>query len=162
MNETLIGIAVGVAVALMSQLIAYVFDLIKRNREEKRLARAVIRLLLQELATHLALYKHHLKGAEQSIQESGEEHTGYSYQPLLTDVHDKVFLPNWHVLKSDVVQTVTEYYATLRPVNLLSGSFGQPTPVPIKQAKEALERAQASAKNLHPLLQRQLPREKEK
>ena len=162
MTETLIGITVGIAVALMSQLIAYLFDLMKRNREEKRLARAVLRLLLQELATHLALYEHHLTGAEQSIQENGEDHTGYSYQPLPTDVHDKVFLPYWHVLKSDAVQIVTDYYATLKPVNLLSGSFGQPTPVPIKQAKDALERAQVKARELEPFLKKQFPQEKKK
>jgi len=57
---------------------------------------------------------------------------------------------------------VTEYYATLRPVNRLSGSFGQPTPVPIKQAKEALERAQVKAGELESFLEKRFPREKNK
>jgi len=160
MTETLIGIAVGVAVALMGQLIAYLFDLLKRNREEKRLARSVLRLMLQELTAHLTLYQHHLELAKQSIQEKGEAHTLYSYQPFSTAAYDKVFLSHWHVLDNDLIHPITEYYATLEPVNILSGSMSQPTPAPIKQAKDALEQAQAKAKNLEPILKRQLPPEK--
>ena len=154
MSETLIGIAVGTIVAIIGQFVAFFFGLAKRKESENRKAKAIIRMMLQELVTHQTLYEHHLLWVDESITKGGEQHTGYSYQPAITEAYEKVFLPNWYVLPDEVVKAISEYYATIEPLNILSGSFGSPTPVPITQVKIFLKNAQAKADEIKPILER--------
>jgi uncharacterized coiled-coil protein SlyX len=155
MSETLIGIAVGTAVALIGQLIAALSAHLTQKQKDKKRAKAVVKLLLQELSAHETLYEHHLALAEESINQKGVAHSHYSYQPVATDAYDKVFLAYWDVIPNALLQPIIAYYHTVTPVNMLSGSFGTPTPVPVIAAKDALLQAQAAAAQLKLLLQKQ-------
>lgn len=154
MNEAIIGIVVGVAVALIGQIISYVSDRLKINREEHWQAKAVIALLRNEVECHKGIYEHHILWADESIKKGGPEHTGYSYEKVETDAYDKVFLTKWYLLPDEVTKPVMRYYSSVRTFNILSGDFGIPTPVPIIQAKDAMERTRAGADELIKLLEK--------
>jgi hypothetical protein len=156
MNEATTGIIVGVVVALAGQMIAYISDQIKNRRKEKRRARAVITLLRHEVEYHRATYEHHLLWVQESIEKGGEEHTEYSYEGAKTDAYDKVFLTDWHLLPDEVLKPVMEYYGTVHTFNLLGGDFTTPTPVPIIEAKKAMERAKKGADGLVKLLDKHI------
>ena len=162
MTEIVIGVAVGAAVAIIGQLIAFLFDLIKQKENERRKSEAVVKLLLQELTAHQTLYEHLLPWVDESIAKGGEQYTGYSYQPARTEAYEKVFLPNWHVLPDEVVTAVSEYYTTIEPLNILSGSSGTPAPVPITQVKGCVRNAQLKAGETRPILERHLSSKKQR
>lgn len=152
MAEITVGVIVGVIVALAGQLIVYLSNRIRDRIEERRRARDVIRLLRHEVEHHLAQYEHHLHWIQESIEKGGEAHTGYSYEGVKTDAYDKIFLAYWYLLPDEVLKPVMAYYGVVHTVNILSGSFVKPTPVPIIEAREAMERARRSAHELVELL----------
>lgn len=154
MSEMLIGVVVGTAVALIGQFIAAVSAHLTQKQKDQKRAKAVVKLLLQELSAHETLYNHHLALAEESINQKGVAHTHYSYQPVATDAYDKVFLAYWDVIPNELLSPIIAYYHTVIPVNMLSGSFGTPTPVPVIAAKEALQQAQLMVVQLKTLLQK--------
>lgn len=154
MTEALIGIIVGTTVALIAQVLAYVFAWYKERREARRRGQDVTSLLRHEIQGHRSLYRHHLAWAEASIEKGGPEHTGYSYERATTRVYDQVFMTHWHTLPDDLIGPVSAYYAQVETFNTLSGSFGTPTPVPIREAKAAIERALAGAEGVLALLER--------
>lgn len=145
MSETLVGIIVGAAVALIGQILSYLSERLKKREEERRLAKYVIALLRYEIESHQNLYKHHLAWVQESIGKGGTEHTDYSYERANIDAYEKVFMAYWHILPDKILKPVMDYYGTVHVVNILAGDFGTPTPVPIIQAKEALEQAQHAA-----------------
>ena len=152
MDDAVVGIIVGSAVALIGQMLSYVSHLFRKNREENRKAKEVLTLLRHELESHRSLYQHHLQWARESKEQAGEEHAGYSYQRAGTSVYDQVFLVYWHLLSDDVLQSTIEYYAQVDTFNVLAGSFSTPTPVPIREAEASMERALSSAEELLRLL----------
>ncbi len=157
MSDALIGIIVGVTVALAAQVISYFFDR-RTDRQEKRQQReAVLSLLYHEVDNHRGNYQHLLSWAQESIDKGGPEHTGYSYEKIRNDAYEKVFLVHWSLLPDEVIDPVMEYYGVVNTVNQLSSDFAVPTPVPIKEAKEFMERAQNKADDLIGLLAEYIP-----
>jgi hypothetical protein len=138
-NEAAIGIVVGVAVALASQFISYVFDIFKEKRKERRQASVVLSLLYHELSFHKSRYEHLLKHADEKIAREGEEATDYSYTPIQTTAYENVYLAYWHLLPDEVVRPLLGYYEAVSHVNALSGDFATPTPVPIRETKKIVE-----------------------
>jgi len=64
MNEATVGIVVGVAVALVSQLISFLFDNLKKKLKECQQKKTVLTLLYHELAYHQGRYEHLIQWAE--------------------------------------------------------------------------------------------------
>ena len=89
MTEALIGIVVGVAVALAAQVIAYVFDRRKEKQEKRRQREAVLALLHHEVAHHRDRYQQLLAWAQESMDKGGPAHTGYGYEGVRTDAYEK-------------------------------------------------------------------------
>jgi hypothetical protein len=59
-----------------------------------------------------------------------------------------VFLAYWHLLPDDLLRPIIAYYAHVDTFNVLAGDFGTPTPVPIREAQAAMERALSCAEEL--------------
>ena len=153
MNEAAVGIVVGIAVAVAAQVLSSLAELILERRKEKRQAKGVRDLLRHEVSQHLGHYRRLLAWAEASIERGGKDHTEYSYERVRTHAYNQVFLVHWYLLLDPVIRSVIEYYALVQTVNVLGGSFDTPTPVPIAQAKAAIERAQREAEKLVRLLE---------
>ena len=157
MTEALIGIIVGVTVALAAQLISFVSDRHKEKQEKRQQRQAVLRLLYLEVDNHRGNYQHLLSWAQESIDKGGPEHTGYSYEKIRNDAYERVFLVYWSLLPDEVIDPVMGYYGVVNTVNQLSGDFAVPTPVPIKEAQEFIEIAQNRADDLIELLAKYIP-----
>ena len=154
MDEAIAGIVVGSAVALIGQILSHGAYLLRKRREEARRAKEVLTLLRHEIESHRNLYQHHLLWAQESIDRGGENHTGYSYQRAKTSAYDTVFLSYWHLLPDAILRPIIEYYAQVETFNVLAGSFSTPTPVPVREAKMAMERALGGAEELLKRLER--------
>ena len=122
MTEALVGIIVGVAVALAAQLISYLFDRGKVEQERRRRKEAVLTLLWHEVEHHRRGYERLMSWAQESVNKGGPAHTGYGYERVRTDVYEKVFLDSWYLLPDEVVEPVMEYYRAIDTINALSGS----------------------------------------
>ena len=157
MNEAAIGIVVGVAVALASQFIAFLFGHFQGKREEQKQAGIVLSLLYHELSYHKGYYEHLLKHAEEKIAREGEEATEYSYTPIQTVAYERVYLPNWHLLPAEIVEPLIGYYEAVSHVNALSGDFATPTPVPIKETKKIHEGVYHRVNDLLRMLEKHIP-----
>jgi hypothetical protein len=159
MTDALIGIIVGVTVALAGQVISYIFDRKKGSEEKHRQTDAVLRLLHRELEHHRDRYQGLLAWVQESIGKVGPAHTGYSYERIRTDAYEKVFLVYWHLLPDEVVESVMGYYKAVDTVNTLSasGDLYRGSPIPIAETKTYIERAQSCAHELTGLLERYVP-----
>ena len=155
MNEAVVGVVVGVAVALIGQMFSYISYLFKEKREENKRAREVITLLYHEVESHSRTYQHHLLWVQESVEKGGEEHKDYSYQRVKTSAYDNVFLAYWHLLPDELLRPIIGYYDNqVETFNVLAGSFKKPTPVPIREAGASMERALSGAKELLRLLEK--------
>ena len=152
MNEAMVGVVVGAAVALIGQVLSYVAYLLKERREKKKRAGEVLALLRHEVESHRTTYQHHLQWVQESVRKGGEERTGYSYQKVKTNAYDSVFLTYWHLVPKELLTPIITYYTQVETFNVLAGSFSTPTPVPIREAKMAIERALSGAEELLGLL----------
>ena len=160
MNAATVGIVVGVAVALVSQLISFLFDNLKKKLKECQQKKTVLTLLYHELAYHQGRYERLIQWAEEKIAQEGPEHEGYSYTPIQTIAYEKVYLAYWHLLPHGIVEPLIGYYEAVSHVNALSGSFSAPTTVPIERTKKIIEGVQHRANDLRQMLEKYIPAKK--
>jgi hypothetical protein len=157
MNEAAIGIVVGVAVALASQFVSYVFENFKDKQKERHQARIVLSMLYHELSYHKGRYEHLLKWAEEKIAQEGPRAEGYSYTPIQTIAYERVYLAHWHLLPDEIVGALIGYYEAVSHVNALSGDFATPTTVPIERTKKIVEGVRHRVNELLQMLEKHIP-----
>jgi hypothetical protein len=157
MNDAAIGIVVGVAVALASQFLSYLFERCKDKRKESRQARIVLTLLYNELLYHRGRYERLIKFADEKIAQEGSEAKDYSYTPIQTIAYESVYLANWHLLPDEIVQPLIGYYEAVSHVNALSGDFATPTPVPIERTQRIVKGVHRRVNDLIQMLEKHIP-----
>jgi len=157
MTEALIGIVVGVAVALAAQVISFVSDRHKQKQAKRGQREAVLKLLHHEVEHHRGFYKFLDTSFQRKIEEYGLEHTGYSYAIVQADAYEKVFLVYWHLLPDEVIEPVIGYYGAVHQVNSVSGDLIDRSPVPIERTQRIMKGAWKRADELKELLEKYLP-----
>ena len=157
MTEAIVGIIVGVTVALAAQVISYVSERCRNEQEKRRQREAVLKLLHHEVEHHRGFYEFLDSSFQRKIEEHGLEHTGYSYAIIQADAYEKVFLVYWHLLPDEVIEPVIGYYGAVHQVNSVSGDLINRSPVPIERTQRIMKGAWKRADELKELLEKHLP-----